>query len=182
MTRPVPPRYKPVVHKTTALYRGKSYRFVREEISLPAGGRVEIGFVRHPGSTAIVPLFEDGSVALTLQYRHPVGEYILEIPAGTMEPGESPETCARREVEEEIGWRAGELQALGGVHVLPSYSDEVIHIYVARQLTRTAQNLDEDELIQVVRYPFKAVMEMIAEGQITDAVSIMALQQVWMKQ
>ncbi len=133
--------------------------------------------VRHPGSTGIVPLLEDGTVVMTLQYRHAVGEYLLEIPAGTMEPGESPLNCARRELEEETGFVAEEFTKLSEIHILPAYSDEKIHVYLARNLSLSKQNLDHDEIIEVVTHPLEEVIRMIADGRITDALTILAIQQ-----
>jgi len=114
---------------------------------------------------------------MTLQYRHAVGNYLLEIPAGTMERGESPLNCARRELEEEVGMVASEFIELVQVHIVPAYSDERIHVYLARGLTTSKQNLDQDEIIDVVRYPLNNVIVMIGEGIITDALTIISIQQ-----
>ncbi len=113
------------------------------------------------------------------QYRHPVRDYLFEIPAGTMDPGETWLECARRELEEETGYVAEEFMELGKVHILPSYSDELIYVYLARGLTRSEQNLDQDEIINVVEYPLDQALQMIAAGLITDALTILALQWVW---
>jgi len=137
-----------------------------------------MAFVAHPGSTAVVPLFEDGRIALIRQYRHPVRAHMLEIPAGTTEPGESPLACAKRELEEETGLVADSWESIARIHILPSYSDELIHVFLARQLTRSGQHLDEDEIIDVVIYPLEAVFQMISDGEITDALTILALQQL----
>jgi ADP-ribose diphosphatase len=163
------------VHETKEIYRGKSYSFVTEEVTLPNGLKTKAAMVRHPGSTAIVPLFEDGSVALTRQYRHPVRDYLLEIPAGTMEPGESPIDCAKRELQEETGLVAEDFRELAGIHILPSYSDEMIHIFLAKKLTTGPQRLDQDEIIEVVRHPLAELMEMIDTGQITCALTMIAI-------
>ena len=164
------------VNSTTEVYKGKSFSFEVEGITLPNGKETEMCRVHHPGSTAIVPVFDDGTVALTLQYRHAVREYLLEIPAGTLEPDESPLACAGRELQEETGLEANELMELARVHILPSYSDEVITVYLARDFKETKQNLDEDEIIQVVKVPFKEVVEMIGDGRITDALTILSIQ------
>ncbi len=165
------------IHKTEERYRGKSFSFVVEDVTLPNGAKAEMAMVRHPGSTGIVPLLEDGTVVMTLQYRHAVGEYLLEIPAGTMEPGESPLNCARRELEEETGFVAEEFTKLSEIHILPAYSDEKIHVYLARNLSPSKQNLDHDEIIEVVTHPLEEVIRMIADGRITDALTILAIQQ-----
>ena len=156
-------RKKATVKNTSEVYKGRVFDFVTEDLALPNGRDAEIAFIRHPGSIAVVPLLEDHSVVMELQYRHPVGEYLLEIPAGTMEPSESPRDCARRELIEETGFRAQEFIKLGKIHILPAYSDEVIHVFIAKGLTPAKQNLDPDEIIEVVTYPFEKALRMIAK-------------------
>ena len=169
---------KAVVESVKEIYHGKTFSFVKEHVTLPNGSSAEMACVRHPGSTAIVPLLADQTVVLIRQYRYPIGGYLLEVPAGTMEPGESHLNCAKRELEEETGMVGERFQYLAHVHMLPSYSDERIHIYLARGLQPSKQNLDDDEIIQVVRYPLKRVMEMIATGDITCALTILAMHRV----
>ena len=96
------------IHKTSEVYNGRIFSFVTEDVTLPNDSRAEMAFVRHPGSTAIVPLLEDNTVIMERQYRHPVRDYLFEIPAGTMDPGETALACARRELEEETGYTAEE--------------------------------------------------------------------------
>jgi ADP-ribose pyrophosphatase len=168
------------VNKTREIYHGRSFSFVAEEITLPNGVRTEHAMVRHPGSTGVVPLGIDGKVVMTLQYRHAVGEYLLEIPAGTIEAGESPLACARRELEEETGFVAEEFIRIAAVHIIPAYSDERIDVYLARGLTPSTQNLDQDEILQVMHYPLEELMRMVREGAITDALTLLALHQAWM--
>jgi 8-oxo-dGTP pyrophosphatase MutT (NUDIX family) len=168
------------VNKTLEIYHGRSFAFITEDITLPNGNRTEHALVRHPGSTGIVPLREDGQVVMTMQYRHAVGEYLLEIPAGTIEAGESPLACARRELEEETGFVAEEFIQIATVHIIPAYSDEKIHVYLARGLTPSTQNLDQDEILQVMHYPLEELMRMVREGAITDALTLLALHQARM--
>jgi ADP-ribose pyrophosphatase len=172
-------RDKAKVNETREIYNGKAFSFVAQNITLPNHTRTEVAMVRHPGSTAVVPLFEDGKIVMTEQYRHAVGEYLLEIPAGTIEPGESILSCARRELEEETGIMAGKMTDMGTIHILPSYSDEKIHLFLAQDLSRGGQNLDPDEIIRIVEYPLEDVMTMILSGRITDALTILAVQKVW---
>ena len=170
---------KSFVHRVQKHYQGQLFSFVSEDVTLPNGSRAEMAVVRHPGSTAVVPLIDDNMVVMELQYRHAVGEYMLEIPAGTMEPGELPRDCARRELEEETGLRATRMIELGPVHILPSYSDEIIHVYIARGLTPARQRLDKDEIIEVVHYPLEQTLRMITDGRITDALTVLSLQKAW---
>jgi ADP-ribose pyrophosphatase len=126
-----------------------------------------------------VPLIDDGHVLMEHQYRPCIRETLLEIPAGTLEPGESPRDCAGRELEEETGHRAAELIDLGRTHILPAYSDEVIHLFIARGLSLTRATPDPDEIIRTQVYPLDRLMDMIAVGAITDALTILALQRTW---
>jgi ADP-ribose pyrophosphatase len=167
------------VHQVHQHHRGTLFSFVSEDVTLPNGSRTELSMVRHPGSAAVVPLFEDNAVLMERQYRHAVKAYLLEIPAGTMEPGELPLDCARRELEEETGYVAEEFVELSQVLILPAYSDEKIHVYLARDLTLTLQNLDKDEIIDVEKYPIADTMRMIDKGQISDALTILSLQMAW---
>jgi ADP-ribose pyrophosphatase len=167
------------VHATTELYRGRHFGFVTEDVTLPNGRRTEMAIVRHPGSVAVVPVLADGRILVERQYRHPVRAEMLEVPAGTLEPGESPADCARRELEEETGHSAAEVVPLGRTHILPAYSDEVIHLFLARGLTPTASRPDPDEIIRTVAYPLDELLDMIAGGEITDALTILSLQRVW---
>ena len=170
---------KAFVHRVQKHYQGQLFSFVSEDVTLPNGSRAEMALVRHPGSTAVVPFLDDNRVVMELQYRHAVGEYILEIPAGTMEPGELPLDCAKRELEEETGLRAARMIDLGPVHIIPAYSDEIIHVYIARGLTPARQKLDPDEILEVVHYPFEQTLKMIADGRITDALTVLSLQKAW---
>jgi ADP-ribose pyrophosphatase len=168
------------VHKIRSHYQGALFSFASEDVTLPNGSRAEMAIVRHPGSTAVVPLLDRHTVVMELQYRHAVGEYLLEIPAGTMEPGELPLACAKRELEEETGFMASEMIELGRVHIIPAYSDEVIHLYIARDLVPSSQNLDKDEIIEIVNYPLARTLQMIEDGRITDALTILSLQRTWL--
>ena len=167
------------VHSIQKHYQGKLFSFVSEDVTLPNGSRAEMAVVRHPGSTAVVPLLDDDTVVMELQYRHAVEDYLLEIPAGTMEPGEQPIDCARRELEEETGYQAKEMIELGAIHILPSYSDEITHVFIARNLHPTRQRLDKDEVLEVVHYPLEKTLTMISDGRITDALTILSIQNAW---
>ena len=167
------------VNKVEKLYRGDLFSFVTEDVTLPNGSRAEMAVVRHPGSTAVVPFLDDSKVVMERQYRHAVGGYLLEIPAGTMERGEAPADCAKRELEEETGFMATQIIEIGRVHIIPAYSDEIIHLYIAKGLVPSRQRLDKDEIIKVVQCPFHQTLEMIDAGQITDALTILTLQRAW---
>lgn len=174
-----PSNRKVEVHSIQKHYQGRLFSFVSEDVTLPNGSRAEMAMVRHPGSTAVVPLLDDDTVVMERQYRHAVGDYLLEIPAGTMEPGEQPVDCARRELEEETGYQAKEMIELGAIHILPSYSDEITHVYIARELHLNRQRLDQDEVLEVVLYPLEQTLTMISDGRITDALTVLSIQNAW---
>jgi ADP-ribose pyrophosphatase len=131
--------------------------------------------VHHPGSAAIVAVFDDMTVALVRQYRHAVVRYLLEIPAGTLSSPERPEEGAARELEEELGVRAGNLDKLAEFFVSPGFVEEKMWLYLATDLTETAQRLEDDELIEIVRLPFARAIEMVEGGEIEDAKTIIGL-------
>jgi len=180
MSSDKPSQKNAYVHHVHQHYQGTLFSFVSEDVTLPNGSRTELAMVRHPGSTAVLALFDDNTVLMERQYRHAVKDYLLEIPAGTMETGELPLNCARRELEEETGYVAQEFIELSQVLILPAYSDEKCYVYLARDLTLTHQNLDTDEIIDVVKYPIEDTMRMIDEGQIVDALTILSLQMAWL--
>lgn len=131
--------------------------------------------VHHPGSAVIVPVFADDTIALVRQYRHPAGRYLLEVPAGSLDEGETPEEGAARELEEELGFRAGALEKLSEFFVSPGFCEEKMWLYLATDLTETAQRLDDDEIVEVVRLPFANALQMIANREIEDAKTIIGL-------
>ncbi|MCA1635485.1 MAG: NUDIX hydrolase [Acidobacteria bacterium] len=131
--------------------------------------------VRHDGGAGVVAYFEDGSVALVRQYRHPAGRYVLELPAGKIEGGEPPEACAARELEEEIGVRASRIEQLSEFFTTPGFCSERLWVFLADGLTETTRSHEEDEIIEVVRLPFARALGMIASGEIDDAKTIIGL-------
>jgi ADP-ribose pyrophosphatase len=131
--------------------------------------------VHHPGSAVIIPVFEDGTIALVRQYRHPAVRYLLEAPAGTLERGEVPEEGAARELEEELGYVAGRLEKLSEFFVSPGFCEEKMWVYLAADLVETRQQLEDDEILEVVRIPLSQVLSMITTGEIEDAKTIIGV-------
>ncbi len=162
-------------NRRTTIHKGKVFDFIRENITFENGRTTDVDYVKHPGATAIVPLLDDDRVLLLRQYRHVLKKYIWEIPAGTLDPGETIISCAKRELIEETGYRGGQWQALGEITPVPGYSDERIHIFLATDLQPDQQHLDDDELIQVEKVKFQKALNMIATGEIQDAKSIIGL-------
>jgi len=157
------------------IYRGRVVQLFVESFVLPNGRPASIEIVRHPGAAAVVPLADDGQVLLIHQYRHAAGGFIYEVPAGKLDPGEPPETCARRELAEEAGVDAGALHPLGSILTTPGFTDEIIHLFAATKLQPTRQNLDADEVISVERVPFTRALDMCVRGELRDAKSMCAL-------
>ena len=131
--------------------------------------------VRHNGGAAAVAYFDDGTVALVRQYRHPAVRYVLELPAGKLEHGERPEECAARELEEELGVRAARLEQLSEFYTTPGFCAEKLWVFLATELTETARNCETDEIIEVVRLPFARALELVASNEIDDAKTIIGL-------
>jgi ADP-ribose pyrophosphatase len=156
------------------IHRGRVLHLVIETVTLPNGHRMELEVVRHPGASAIVALTDADEVLLVRQYRHAVGGFIYEVPAGKLD-GEAPEVCAARELIEEAGVQAGSLEKLGSIVTTPGFSDEVIHIFLARDLRPAAQALEPDEVLTVEKVPFARALEMCARGGVRGAKSQCAL-------
>lgn len=154
---------------------GRVFDITLENVNLPNGACVDMEIIRHPGAAAIVPLIGDNEILMLKQYRHAVGTYWWEIPAGTFDGREAPLDCARRELTEETGYTARTWDALGAVTPVPGYSDERIHLFLARDLVPADRNLDFDEIIEIHPLPLDRVVAMIIDGQIEDAKSIAAI-------
>ena len=131
--------------------------------------------VHHNGSAVRVPIFDDGTVALVRQYRHPAVRYLLEVPAGTLAKGERPEIGAARELKEELGLVAERLEKLSEFFVSPGFCEEKMWVYLATELSEGEQALEDDEIIDVVRLPIAEALEMITSGEIEDAKTIIGL-------
>ena len=157
------------------IYRGRVFGVSVSSFQSQTKGQVSIEIVHHNGGAGTLPVFEDGTIALVRQWRYPIGRYSLEISAGRIETGQSPEETALRELEEEMGLRAREMQKLSEFHVAPGWCEEKIHVYLARGLEASKQRLDDDEEIEVVRLSFDDALERVRLGEIDDAKSIITL-------
>lgn len=166
----------PVVLSSRSVHDGRIVKLSIEEVRLPNGNTATLELIRHPGASAVVPVDASGNAILVRQYRHATGSYLLEVPAGTLDhPGEPPEECARREVEEETGYRAGRLVPLGWVWTTPGFTDEKIWLYLALELTPTRSALEDDEVLTVEKLPLAEAVRRAVEGEIVDAKSVCAL-------
>ncbi|MFN4032645.1 MAG: NUDIX domain-containing protein [Fimbriimonadales bacterium] len=157
------------------IYQGRVVTLRIDTVRLPSGRTARREIVEHRGAVAIVPLLNRETVLLIRQYRQAVGETLLEIPAGTLEPDEPIDACARRELEEETGYTARQLRRLFSQYLAPGYSQEVLHVYLAEDLAPAAQRLDEDELVELVPTPLCEIEAMVLDGRIKDSKTIAGL-------
>jgi ADP-ribose pyrophosphatase len=163
------------VNNRITLHEGRVFNLVKEDYTLGNGVTSEMDFIQHPGAAAMVPMLNATDVILIKQYRHAIREFIWEIPAGTLDPNESPLNCARRELIEETGYAAASWQQLGTITPLPGCSDERIHIFLAFDLKSAEQNLDDDEMLKVHRVKLENALQMILRGEIADGKTISGL-------
>ncbi len=158
------------------LVDGVLLKAYRDVVKLPDGGESVREWIDHPGASAMVPLFPDGSTILIRQYRYGPGREFLEVPAGKLDiPGESPEAVAVRELEEEIGYTTASLVKVGETYPCIGYANEVIHLFLAEDLTPCEQATEADEFIVPVRMPFAEAVRMARAGEILDAKSTVPL-------
>lgn len=163
-------------------FRGRLLRLEVDRIRLPGGGEAEREVVRHPGAAGVLPLFTDGrsgsegpDVLLLRQYRYAAGVALWEIPAGTLEPDEAPEACAVRELEEEAGLVAGELEPLGSVLTSPGFTDERIHLYLAVDPERGEADPEPGERLEPHLLPLSRAIELVERGEVEDAKTVTSL-------
>lgn len=140
----------------------------RDTIRYASGHESTIEVVEHGGGVTLIALDDEGRVFLVRQYRHPPGRWLLELPAGTLESGEAPAVCAGRELQEEIGYRPGRLEKLGGFYLAPGYSTEYEHVFLASELTESQLESDEDA-IHVERLSIDEALRRVRDGEIEDA-------------
>lgn len=162
---------KPEVLSSETVFRGRIFDVSVARIR-EGGVEYDREIVSHGGSVVVLPFFEDGTIAFVRQYRHAAGEYLLELPAGTIEPGEAPESAARRELLEEIGVRAAVIEKLTEFYVSPGFLSEIMHVYTARGLTAEGQRLEDDEILTIERIPVGEAVATAVAGGFRDAKTI----------
>ncbi len=165
---------RPERFASETLYNGRVFSITLDTIR-EDGHEYSREIVHHHGSAVIAPLFDDGTLALVRQYRHAAEKYLLELPAGTLNNGEDPLAGAHRELEEEIGAVASKMEKLCEFYVSPGFLTEKMHLFVASGLTETAQNLDDDEFVEIERHSLADLTEMIRKGDIEDAKTIIGI-------
>jgi ADP-ribose pyrophosphatase len=160
---------------TRRVYAGKVLSLDVDEVEEPGGVRTTREVVRHAGSVAVVAHQDDGRIVLVRQYRYPVDDFVWELPAGRLDPGESPEEAAQRELQEEIGHRAGRLDKIVFFHTTPGFCDEAMHVFRATGLEPSARPGDEDERIEVRAFTLEELEDMIDRGEIREGKTLVAL-------
>ena len=166
--------------KRQSSYSGKVVDLGMETVLLPSGQNIELEIVRHPGGAAVLALDGEQRVCMLRQFRHAVGGWLWELPAGKLDPGEPPLTTAQRELEEEAGVRAQQWQSLGTLVSTPGFCDEVIHLFIARHLTAVPVRREHDEVMQVFWWTPQEVRDRLAQGDVRDAKTLVALYR-WMQ-
>jgi ADP-ribose pyrophosphatase len=165
---------KPRVIATKRIYEGKVINLRIDTIE-ERGRQMERAIVEHRGAVTVVPLDAKGRVLLIRQYRHAAGKRLLELPAGGLDPGEKPRAAAQRELQEEIGYKAAKLESAGSFFTVPGFCEEYMYLFIARGLTPSRLQHDDDEDIKVIPTPLAKVPAMIRSGRIQDAKSIVGL-------
>jgi ADP-ribose pyrophosphatase len=166
---------KGITHARRIVWQGSVGRFGIEDVELPDGRRFDLAVLEHPGAAAVVPFTGPDEILMLRQYRHAARGTLWEVPAGKLDPGEAPEHCAARELEEETGYRAGRLHSVGRIHTTPGFTDEVIHLFVAEELAAGEGALDPHEALVLEKVPFSKALAMAVSGEITDAKTLCAL-------
>ena len=158
--------------KEKLIYKGSFLDILNVDVKLPNGKSYSRDVVRHPGATAIIAFLDDENIILVEQFRLPLNKKILEIPAGKINKNEDIKECAKRELQEETGYIAGNLEYLGCIATAPGFCDEIIYLYKATNLTLGSKNEDEDEFTNVKIMNINKVKEMIKKGEIIDGKTI----------
>lgn len=165
----------PRLLSSRTVYDGKLFKVELDELELPGDVVTKREIIRHPGAVCMVPIDADGRLVLVTQYRHAAGRRLLELPAGTLEPGEEPATTVVRELQEEIGMRPRKVEPLGGFFVAPGYTTEYIWLYVCTGLVPGRLDGDEDEDIEVETRTAAEALAAIESGEICDAKSVIGI-------
>ena len=157
------------------IYKGRVFTLRRDEVRLPDGKTAHLDIIVHGGAATLVPVDGEKRIWFVRQYRHAAGEVVLELPAGTIEPGEAAEACAAREIREEIGMAAAGLQKIGEFYLAPGYSTEFMRVFLATGLTPDSRPHDADEFLEVTALPAAEAYAMVSNGAIRDGKTLAAL-------
>ncbi|MDD5389255.1 MAG: NUDIX hydrolase [Gallionellaceae bacterium] len=156
-------------------YRGRLLHVKKDRVRLPNGGESTREYIIHPGAAVIIPVFDNGDILLERQHRYPLRRDFLELPAGKFDPHETELACAQRELAEETGYLAAQWRELPTFYPCIGYSNERLVYFEARDLSYSGENLDEDEFLEILRVPFTDALEMVRDGRIDEAKTVMGL-------
>ncbi|PFN78849.1 ADP-ribose pyrophosphatase [Bacillus sp. AFS076308] len=164
--------------KSEEIFSGKIISLHLQDVELPNGKHSKREIIKHPGAVAVIAVTDENKVVMVEQYRKALERTIVEIPAGKLEKGEEPEICARRELEEETGYECSSLELLTSFYTSPGFADEIVHVYVAKGLTKKedAAGLDEDEFVNLEELTLEEALKYVTEQKIFDAKTIFAVQ------
>jgi ADP-ribose pyrophosphatase len=161
--------------RSETLLKGRAFSIRRDTLKTPDDRETKYDIIEHGGSVIIVPLDRDGNLIFVRQYRHAAGKELLELPAGTLDEGEDPALCAAREIREETGFASDKLEKIGEFFLVPGYSTEYMHVYLAQELRHDPLEGDADEFLSVETIPLAEAIQMAERGEIPDAKSLAAL-------
>lgn len=166
---------RPTLHHSEVVYRGRAFAVRVDEVEIKPGIVSRLDIVEHTNAVTLLPLDADGNLWFVRQYRHSAGEFLLELPAGTLKPGEDPAEAANRELQEEIGMRAAQLEELSTFWLAPGYSTELMHVYLATGLSASQLAQDEDEDLTLEKIPVAQAASLALDGTLRDAKSLAAV-------
>jgi ADP-ribose pyrophosphatase len=161
--------------KSEIVYTGRAFTVRCDTLRLPDGHETRLDIVEHPGSVIILPVDDQNNLVFVRQYRHATGLDLLELPAGTLDEDEAPESCALREIREETGLAAGKMDVLGGFYLSPGYSSEYMHVYLATDLSPDPLEADPDEFLSVEYIPVGKALAMARQAEIPDSKTLAAI-------
>jgi ADP-ribose pyrophosphatase len=160
-------------------FSGRLLHVYLDEVRLPDGTTSTREWIRHPGASAVLPVFENGDVMMVKQFRYPLSQVFYEVPAGKLDPGETPGSTAERELREEAGLVCGQYAYVGHFYPSIGYTNEIIHLYVAWDIETVSQNVDDDEFLIKERLPFRQAVEMVHSGEISDGKTMITVLRAW---
>ena len=166
-----------IIH-TENVYYGRVVKLDLHEVRLPNGETSKREIIKHPGAVAMVALDDNQRILLVRQFRLAAGKVMLEIPAGTLEPDESPINCAERELQEETGFKPAKLESLGGIYTAPGYTTEFIHLFLATGLVSSSLDMDSDEFIELETFTLAEALNLVESGEINDSKTVAGLLRV----
>jgi len=165
--------------KSKKVFNGRMLQVFCDEVRLPDESTSTREWIKHPGASAVVPVFDNGDIMLIKQFRYPLNQIFHEVPAGKIDAGENPRKTAERELKEETGLICESMHYLDPFHPSIGYTDEVIHLFCAWNIAETEKKVDQEEFLLTERLPFKNAVQMVYEGEITDGKSMVSLLLAW---